>query len=267
MNRIRWSVAVVAAVALAVPSVAVAGGPVWGKDLVAGKEFPLPFGISAVYFTQDQQYLVDKLTLGVPGLPPIPVDQLEIDNTIDEFNAKVDAWVLPWLNIFAIAGDLEGKTTVGLGPVQQLIQVPFSSLDIDYDGEVYGVGAVIAGGGERYFGSLTAIATETSLSGDFDSDASAFILTPRVGVHNSLGALYIGSMYQAADESHKGLLTLPLIPNAPPIPVPFAVELSQKDDWNWVIGGTAALGERWTLQVEGGFGDRDHVDVELGFRF
>lgn len=267
MNRFRWSVAIVAVVALVLPSVAVAGEPVWGKDLVAGREFPLPFGVSAVYFTQDQEYVVDKLVLGVPGLPPIPVEQLQIDNTLDEINAKFDAWLLPWLNVFGVVGNLDGETTVNLGPIQQLLQFPFGSFDIQYDGEVFGVGAVVAGGSERYFGSLTAIATETSLSGDFDSEASAFILTPRFGIHNSRGALYVGSMYQAADEKHKGILTLPLIPGAPAFPVPFEVELSQKDDWNWVVGGTAALGERWTLQIEGGFGDRDHVDVELGFRF
>ena len=86
-------------------------------------------------------------------------------------------------------------------------------------------------------------------------------------MHNRRGALCLGAMFQEAEESHSGTLTLPLVPGLPPIPVPFDVELSQKDDWNWIVGGTAALGPRWTLQVEGGFGDRDHVDVELGFRF
>jgi hypothetical protein len=269
VNRFRFVVAVAVVVGVvAVPSLARAGEPVWGKEMVEGKDFPLPFGVSAVYFTQDQDYVVDKLTLGVPGLPLILTGQLKIENSIDEVNAKLDAWLLPWLNVFAIAGQLDGETTVNLGAVQQLLQLPFGSIRIDYDGEVYGVGAVLAGGSERFFGSLTTIATETSLSGDFESDASAFVVTPRLGVHNRRGALYVGSMYQAADEKHEGTIALPLgPPGAPVIQVPFEVELSQKDDWNWLVGGTAALGERWTLQVEGGFGDRDHVDVEIGFRF
>jgi len=268
VNRFRFAAALVVAVALAVPSLAGAGEPVWGKEMVEGKDFPLPFGVSAVYFTQDQDYDVDKLVLGVPGLPPIPAGQLEIENSIDEVNAKLDAWLLPWLNVFAIAGELDGETDVDFSALAPLLQLPFTSLTIEYDGEVYGLGAVLAAGTERYFGSLTVIGTETSLSGDFDSEASAFVVTPRVGVHNRRGALYVGSMYQAADEKHKGTIALPLgPPGAPVIQVPFDVELSQKDDWNWLVGGTAALGERWTLQVEGGFGDRDHVDVEIGFRF
>ena len=79
--------------------------------------------------------------------------------------------------------------------------------------------------------------------------------------------MWIAPYGQRATEEHQGTLGLPLIPGLPPIPVAFDVELEQKDDWNWLVGGTAALGERWTLQAEGGFGDRDHVDIELCFRF
>lgn len=249
------------------PSMAAAGEPVWGKDLVAGSDFPLPFGISGVYFNQEQEYVIDKLVIGIPGFPAIPAGLLQVDNEIDEVNAKFDAWLLPWLNVFAIAGQLDGETDVDFAAIQPLVPLPFTSIAINYDGEVFGVGAVIAGGGKRYFGSLTVIATETSLSGDFESDARALVLAPRFGLHNDRGALYVGAMYQEAEESHQGTIGLPLIPGAPLIPVPFSVELSQKEDWNWLAGGTVALGERWTLQVEAGFGGRDHADVELGFRF
>lgn len=256
-----------AAMALAGAGVASAGEPVWGKEMVDTAQFPLPFGISGVYFHQEQEYVIDKLSLGVPGFAGLPTDLLQIDNEIDETNAKFDAWLLPWLNVFGIAGQLDGETRVDFSALGPALPLPFTRLTIEYDGEVYGGGAVVAGGTERLFGSMTAIFTNTSLSGDFDSSAEAFVLQPRFGVHNRRGALYIGAMYQEATEEHKGTLALPLIPGLPPIPVPFEVELQQKDDWNWLVGGTAALGERWTLQAEAGFGDRDHVDIELGFRF
>jgi hypothetical protein len=246
---------------------AAAGEPVWGKDLVAGKPFPLPFGIGVTYFAQDQDYKIDKLTLGVPGLPPIPTQYLKIKNSIDEVNAKFDAWLLPYLNVFGLAGKLDGTTDVDFGAIQQAFQLPFSRIQIKYDGEVYGLGAVLAAGTDHYFGSLTAIGTNTSLSGDFDSSASAFVLTPRLGIHNLGGALYVGAMYQTATEEHKGTIALPLIQGLPPIPVPFDIKLKQKDDWNWLAGATLNLGPSWTLQGEAGFGNRDHVDVELCYRF
>jgi len=259
--------AVVVVLAVAVAAPAAAGEPVWGKDLVAGKPFPLPFGVSAVYFSQEQEYVIDRLVIGVPGFPAIPAGQLAIENEIDEVNGKLDAWLLPWLNVFALAGQLDGTTEVDFSSVQVLLGLPFRSIEIDYDGEVYGVGAVFAGGSERLFGSLTAIATQTSLSGDFESDAEAFVAMPRFGYYNRHGAVYVGAMYQQAEESHAGTIALALFPGLPAFPVPFEVDLSQKDDWNWLAGGTLAFGERWTLQVEGGFGDREHVDVEIGFRF
>jgi len=252
----------VLALVVALSAPASAGEPVWGKDMVQGSDFPLPFGASAVYFHQTQDYKIERLVIGIPGFPPIPTDSLKIKNDIDEYNAKLDAWLLPFLNVFAIGGKLDGKTNVDFGALQGQLGLPFSRIDIGYDGEVYGAGAVLAGGGDRWFSSFTTIATSTSLSGDFDSSASAFILTPRVGVYNRRGALYAGAMYQRATEKHKGTVAIPFLGA-----VPFEVKLKQKDDWNCVLGGTAAFGEHWTLQVEGGFGNRDHVDVELGYRF
>ncbi len=260
-------VGLVLVAAAAFPCVASAGEPVWGKEMVESANFPAPFGISAVYFGQQQDYEVESLSLGIPGFGGFPTDLLKIDNEIDEINAKFDAWLLPWLNVFAIAGQLDGETKVEFPQIPGAFPLPFSTIRIQYDGEVFGAGAVIAGGTDRFFGSLTTIFTNTSLSGDFDSSADAFVVSPRLGIHNQVGALYAGAMYQEANEEHKGTIGLPLIPGLPPIPVPFDVQLRQKDDWNWLVGGTVALGSHWTLQAEGGFGDREHVDLELGYRF
>jgi len=264
----RWALLILLALAGSLASrEAAAGGPVWGKDLVRGSDFPPPFGVSAVYYNQKQDYEIDHLTLGIPGFSAVPTGLLRIDNEIDEVNAKFDAWLLPWLDVFGIAGKLDGKTKVDFSAIQAPFGLPFSRIDIDYDGEVYGLGAVFAGGGEHLFGSLTTIATSTSLSGDFDSSAQAFVATPRFGAYNRRGALYVGAMYLKATEEHKGTIGLPLVPGLPPIPVPFDVKLKQKDDWNWLVGGTAGFGPNWTLQVECGFGNRDHLDVEVGYRF
>jgi len=261
--RCRGFVVLLLAAAVFTPALASAGEPVWGKDLVAGKDFPMPFGIGVTYFTQDQDYIVDKLEVGIPGFPPIPNSTLKIKNSIDELNGKLDAWLLPYLNVFGIAGHLDGTTDVDLSSVPGLAAVlPFTSLSIDYSGTVYGAGVVLAGGTDRFFGSLTGIATRTNLSGDFDSSVKANILTPRFGVHNYHGALYVGAMYLDAQEDHKGTVPIPFLG-----PVPFKVELSQKDDWNWVVGGGYSFTPNWVLELEAGFGGRDHVDAALTYRF
>ncbi|MGH7858356.1 MAG: TonB-dependent receptor, partial [Candidatus Binatia bacterium] len=114
--------------------------------MVDSAEFPLPFGVSGVYFHQEQEYVIEKLTLGVPGLVGLPTNLLRIDNEIDETNAKFDAWLLPWLNVFGIAGKLDGETNVDFSALGPALQLPFTRLTIEYDGEVYGGGAVVAGG-------------------------------------------------------------------------------------------------------------------------
>jgi hypothetical protein len=265
--RLKLFAVLVLSIALFAGSPASANGPIWGKDMVQGGYFPPPFGVSAVYFHQTQDYELDKLSVGVPGFDQVPANLIRIDNKIDEYNGKFDAWLLPWLNVFGLAGKLNGTTNVDFGAIQQAFQLPFSKVQIKYDGEVYGLGAVLAAGSDHFFGSLTTIATNTSLSGDFESSAQAFVLTPRLGIHNLGGALYVGAMYQKATEEHKGTINLPLIQGLPPIPVPFDIKLKQKDDWNWLLGGTLNLGPSWTLQGESGFGNRKHVDVELCYRF
>jgi hypothetical protein len=261
VRRIALAVLVVVAVLVASSPVA-AGEPVWGKDLVAGKEFPMPFGIGVTYFSQDQDYVVDRLEIGVPGFPMIPAEFLGVKNELDEVNVKFDAWLLPYLNVFGILGEVDGKTRVDLSRIPIPLGLPFTSIDVSYDGEVYGFGVVLAGGGERFFGSLTGIVTETSLSGNFDSAVDATVITPRVGVHGSRGAFFVGGMYLDAQEKHSGTVMIPFLGA-----VPFAVELSQKEDWNYLAGVSLALGARWTLEMEGGFGDREHANAALTYRF
>jgi len=242
---------------------AAAGGPIFGKDLVAGRSFPMPWGIGVTYFTQDQPYTVDSLEVGIPGFPAIPTELLKVDNSIDEINAKLDVWLLPYLNVFGIAGNLDGTTDVDLSAVPGLAGVlPFTSLKVKYDGEVYGAGAVLAAGSDRYFASLTGIITRTSLSGDFDSNVEANVLTPRVGFIGRSAVFYVGSMYLDAQEHHSGNIMLPFLGE-----VPFDVRLSQKEDWNWLAGTSISLTQSFTLELEGGFGDRDHFNAALTYRF
>jgi len=268
MLRIRPIAVAVVALVVALPSLAAAGEPVWGKDLVAGKTFPLPFGIGLTSYSQDQDYAIDKLVVGLPGFGALPSGLIRVDNEIDEVNARFDAWLLPYLNVFGILGTLDGETRVDFTalPLASL-GIPFERVTIDYEGEVYGAGVVLAGGTERLFAALTAIATETNLSGDFDSSAKAVVVTPRFGFHCPRGALFAGAMYQGVEESHRGTIGLPLIPGAPLVQVPFEVELSQQDDWNWLVGGSYSFTPHWVFSAEGGFGDREHVDVALTYRF
>lgn len=260
MSR-RFARAAVAFVAgLGFASLVVAGGPPWGASLAQGRQLPLPFGAGLTVYHQDQDYALDSLALGVPGFDDIPLDAIAIDNQITEYNLKLDLWVLPFLNVFAIYGNLDGETDVDFSALP--ISLPLGRIAILYDGDVVGGGLTLAGGGDRWFASLTGVYTDSNLQGDFDSSATSLVVMPRVGLHDERGSIWVGTMYQTTEEKHQGTIALPFLG-----PVPFRVKLQQQDEWNALAGVHAALAEHWALELEGGFGARQHATLTIDYRF
>ena len=88
---------------------------------------------------------------------------LPIDNEVDHTDIKFDVWVTPFLNVFAVYGQLDGSTVIDLSVLGLPLPVETNHLTVDYDGDVYGAGLVLAVGGDRWFASLTGTFTETSL--------------------------------------------------------------------------------------------------------
>ncbi len=225
----------------------------------ASPELPRPFGVGITLYGQSQEYSIERLSFNAPGLVVDP-GALEIDNQIQEANLKLDYWVAPFLNVFGIVGQLDGKTRVDL--TGAALPIPLTHLIIDYDGEVYGGGLTAAVGGARWFGSLTAIYTDTSLSGDFESSVTALVLSPKIGLHGDRGAAWVGAMYQDAQEEHAGRITVPFVGTTD-----FAVELASKDEINLVVGMSAGLTEHWHLELEGGTVGRLSGSVGMTYRF
>ena len=243
----------------AVPA-ARAGGPPFAASLAAGKKLPLPYGIGITVYDQRQDYALDSLVLGIPGFDNVPLDRLAIDNRITDYNVQMDVWLFPFLNVFGLVGTIDGSTEVDFSQLQ--LPFPLGKIAIDYDGTVYGGGLTLAAGGDIWFTSLTGVATRADLSGDFDSSANSLVVMPRLGLHNDRGSVWIGAMYLDTKEKHQGTIELPFLG-----PVPFEVKLKQKEQWNALAGIQANMGERWTLNLEGGFGARQSVSATAAWRF
>lgn len=258
----RNRAAVLLALVAAAGPLAAADGPAlpFGKSLAGGQELPLPFGIGLTVYGQHQEYQLAKLAFDLPGVTIDP-GAIAIDNGIQEVNVQLDAWLFPFLNLFGIAGKIDGRTNVDFSRVAGL-PVPLGRLRIDYDGEVYGLGATLAAGGANWFGSLTTIWTTENLSGDFDSDAEALVISPRVGLRDERGAVWIVATYQDAQETHKGTIALPFLG-----PVGFDVELEEHDPWSFGVGAAAALSEHWSLHLEGGLAQRRTAEFGATYRF
>lgn len=256
----RLAIALSVVSVLAAGSAARAGGPPFAASLAEGRKLPLPYGIGITVYDQKQDYALDSLALGIPGFDNVPLDGFKIDNRITDYNVQADVWLFPFLNVFGLVGTIDGKTNVDFSAVP--LPFPLGTIAINYDGTVYGGGMTLVAGGDIWFTSLTGVATKSDLSGDFDSSANSLVAMPRVGLYNDRGSVWVGAMYLDSEEKHSGTITLPFLG-----PVPFAVKLKQKDQWNAIAGLHAKLGERWTLEVEGGFGARQTASATVGWRF
>jgi len=247
-----------------------------GKAVSAAEfpELPLPFGAGVWYFGQEQEYVVTGLRatsfgFPVPGFGPEAITRIE--NRVDQFNFKGDYWVLPWLNVHGLVGTASGEATAAINPA--LTGPPFFLTDftVGYDALVYGGGLTLAAGYKNLFATVTADYTW----GDVDlqdgpgltlndpNGIETLVVTPKIGVHGSKGALWVGAYYQFTRHTQTGTFILP-----GPLPVDFAADVQDKSPWTPVIGGEYYFNKHWALTMECGFGeDRRQGLMGLTYRF
>jgi hypothetical protein len=247
MRRVALGVLMIACVSVA--GVGAGAGEVGSPRA----DLPLPFGIGINYYRQCQGYDLTSLRVNVLPGDLSALEGIAIDNRVSEMNAKLDYWVLPFVNVFGIVGVVDGKTDVDTDLIP--------GLTVDYEGGIYGGGITLAGGWDRYFVTLTAALTETELDTS-RSSVNAWVVSPKAGMTGNWGAAWIGGMYQQTDERHEGSLTLPIYGT-----VDYEVEFEQKEAWNASLGYTTVIGDLCQVDLEAGFGDRTHASVSATYRF
>ena len=267
---------------LALPATTYADA-LFGNKMAGDMALPKTWGVGIDYFNMRQPYALDSLVLIDTGVVDVDLGQvllpdpgvLAIDNEIRHADLHLDVWVTPFLNIFGIYGRIDGDTKIDLSVLGLPLPPQTNSLTIEYEGEVFGGGFVLAAGGERWFASLTGSFTDTDLSGDFESSVKATIYQPRLGVRfGGHTEFWIGGYILDAEEKHNGIIDLDLglvgsqLP--PPIDgqdVAFDVDLSQDEDFNWSVGTHMTWADGWEATVEVGAGDRNTVLANITYRF
>jgi hypothetical protein len=123
-----------------------------------GVELPLPFGVSVVYYHLERAIDVSDVRIGRGGNPPTSVSELaqfSSESRVDNVNLKLDAWLLPFVDLYAFVGWFHNESTtrvrVGIPrpvgpPVERDLQVPTT-----IDGSVGGLGATLATGYPPFF--------------------------------------------------------------------------------------------------------------------
>jgi hypothetical protein len=247
------------------------GGPIFMKDSLGGAEFFDTWGIGADIFLMQQDYRINDLQFVVPGAPDVDIDRISVTNDLQNYNLRFDAWLTPFLQVFALLGTIDAKTHVDLSEVSlEILGQPLPGFGVPYDGTVYGGGFNLVYGSERWFAALNNTWTKTSLNGDFDSSVSSYTAQPRIGLIHEGFMFWAGGMYLDVDESHSGSFELPIPDPANPganLRVPFAVELQSSDKWNYAVGFGKVFSPQITMFLEVGFADRTHTLLNFTYRF
>lgn len=257
------------ALLLLLPLTTVAGeprtGPLFMKDLVDDGDFFAPWGIGVDIFTMKQDYKIKSLEFQVPGIGGIDPSAIEVTNNLSNYDLKLDVWVTPFLNVFGLVGRLNAHTYVDLSNVAiPGLPVALPTLAVSYDGTVYGGGANLVYGTEKWFAAVNNTWTSTSLNGTFDSSVRSFTVQPRLGIILDSWTLWAGGMWLDTTEKHSGTIPLP-IPGWSP--VPFKVELETLNRWNYAVGIARIFSPQAILAFEVGFGDRTHTLFNFTYRF
>ena len=233
------------------------------KDLAGDTELPRPWGISIDFYTMDQDYDIKNLQFALPGISLSDPSQIEVTNEVMHYDIQADVWLLPFLNVFGLIGQVNSDTLVDLSKVE-ITGLPFSlgTLPVSVDGTVYGLGFTLVYGTENWFVSATTTYTETSTSGVLDSSVESLAIQPRIGLIRDNWRFWAGGMYLDVDEKHSGVFELPVIGD-----VPFSVELATKDNWNYGAGVGYVFSDRANLSFELGFGSRTHTLFNFNVRF
>ncbi len=155
------------------------------KDLVDEGDFFAPWGVGIDFFTMDQDYDIKNMELNVPALGgDIEIDpsQVQVTNKLQHYDLKLDAWITPFLNVFGLIGRVDADTVVDLGSVVVPGLGALPAFPVSYDGTVWGLGANLVYGTDRWFGALNSTWTKANLSGDYDSSVKSFTIQPRLGL-------------------------------------------------------------------------------------
>ena len=286
--------------------------PFWGDEARArGYDLPETFGIGINHMNMRQNIEVSSIAFSGLGWDtfqmPSDLFNIKAENSREKSKTetmRLDAWVLPFLNVYGIVGHTRGSShsivSVDADPSQytnlmdRIIasavhqmnksgQLKDLDFNLDFKGTTYGAGFTLAGGYENWFATLDTNYTRTDFN-ILDGQISALTVTPRVGYRFQMPGisgtshlnLWVGSMYQDVQQEFKGSLGDLNMPAAlqPLIAIAnqrgegrFRVKQHLQSPWNVLVGAQYEITRNFNVMTEIGFSERNSAMVSAEYRF
>ena len=256
-----------------------------------GFDLPFPYGVSVLYYTQKQKLDLNNLQVGVNGSAKENLDNnVVLDQTYatnDTVQLKVDAWVFPFLNVYAVAGGITGKAetdlTLNFGTDPGQICAPGQGLkrkalcdvfnnqtvgikNIEYSGYSVGVGMTLAAGWEQWFMAVPMTYNWSNID-IMSTTVGTINISPRTGYSFRLGEYgnlypFVGATYLDVDMTVEGSVAVGS--NT----LDYSLHQENSDKWNALAGFNLDFSKYWAWNTEVGFGgSRTNVITGMTFRY
>lgn len=251
-----------------------------------GFELPNPYGAQLIGYWQEQDLVLDNLEISINDGPLQAIDFVDfgtpsVENTTGQL--KFDAWLFPFMNVYASVGKITGDGTIplaiegrdlldylGLGGLcggllePELCRKTLNTVARpDYEGDTFVLGTNLAMGWDDYFVTLP-ISYAWSDVNIINETVTALNVSPRFGIlrdgreWGSL-AMYVGATWLEAEVDLSGTVSFDTSGGGVDevgdmLTIDFVIRQKNKDRWNYLAGFNWELSKTWQLQAEAGFG-------------
>ncbi|WP_394133254.1 hypothetical protein [Shewanella maritima] len=279
--------------------------PFFAQDVIdKGYSLPKPYGVSIIYAETKQRMTIDELEAGFSFWDKgrIPIEFVTFDNNYSHSESpqiKFDAWLFPFMNVFATVGKVNGMAHIefeldGNSIIEQLeldcsgfppkpvcqklydflednsLHVP---LDVDLDGMNYTLGTILAAGWQDYFVTVPISFSYIKMKSS-KAEELVFNASPRIGKQiptykNQSIALFIGANYLDSDLTITGQFQLPDFGLGDNEYIDYKIRQENIDKWSFIAGANYNFNRQWSLAMEysqKGDDKRQFISV-LNYRF
>ncbi|MEJ2257292.1 MAG: hypothetical protein P8X98_09840 [Woeseiaceae bacterium] len=225
--------------------------PFLGQKVVdMGIDLPRPYGVGIAYANVSQDIVIEELLAGFNGGDKERfefVSFAESGTDISSYQLKVDAWILPFVNVFGLLGEAKGDVAV----------------DVLLDGNL-----ILDRLGSNCDRLIPPLECFLFRDREFTLPVRTDI-TPRFGRLFNIGKLgsmaaFVGATYMDSDVTVTGTFPVPGVD----LGIDYTVNQTNADRWNYVVGFNWNLSRRvaWSLEYNGFAGSREALVTTLTFR-
>ena len=262
------------------------------KVVDLGFELPNPYGVAIIPARIRQDLILEDLAIGVNGPPDRDIDFVDFGTPSVENNVlqlKLDAWVLPFLNVFTTVGVFDGDANIPLKfegtdlfpsvceitPNAPVCVRTYSAVaNPGYEGTNIALGMTLAMGWDRFFVAIPITHAWTDVD-IINETVTALNITPRIGMTGDMGergtvAVFMGATYLRAEVDITGEVDLdtPGGPLGDVTTLAFRISQRNKDRWNGLLGFNWDMNKHWSVMAEAGFaGSRENFIAGATYRF